>query len=182
MAGESSDFKDREKQRPHALGRREPSMAFQQGSDSTRSHGPRPAQCTSAQALSHPRNARAWRGPAGTAVLVLCCIMPGGPRQPSENKCLGHPQRKPKIRGLLSVPRKDLGWAGKQNPKEKTQNTSASRVSRVCGGERWVGWASARGVRGWGQGPPQDSGKAHESKVLADGQGPPPPPPGYRHT
>lgn len=67
----------------------------------------------------------------GNAVSVQCCIMPGGPRQPFKNKCLGHPQRKPKIRGLLSVPRKDLGWAGKQDPKEKTQNTSSGHVSRV---------------------------------------------------
>ena len=112
-------------------------------------------RCTAAQALSHLSNARAGTGPAGNTVSVQCCIMAGGPRQPFKNKCLGHPRRKPKIRGLLSVPRKDPGWAGKQNPKEKTQNTSAGQVSRVWG---W-GWGWGGGRRG--RGAPQGTGLKH---------------------
>lgn len=69
------------------------------------------------------------------------------PRQPFKYKRLGHPQRKPKIGGLLSVPRKDLGWAAKQNLKGKTQNTSAGRVSRVWGEGGVTGASGAGGPR-----------------------------------
>lgn len=99
--------------------------------------------------LEPSQRCRPWEKANGQRGLSAELHNAGGPHQPFKNKCLGHPQRKPKIRGLLSVPRKDLGWAGKQNPKEKTQNTLNGQVSRVWGG----GWASARGIRGWGRGP-----------------------------
>lgn len=46
------------------------------------------------------------------------------------------------------MPRKDPDWAGKQNPKEKTQNTSNGQVSRVWWGR--VGFS--QGHWGLGQG------------------------------
>lgn len=80
---------------------------------------------------------------------------PVAPRQPSQNKCLGHPRGSQTGEGSC-VCREDPGRAGTPNPKEKTHTGPG-------------GGAGGRGPGpGWGPTPPMGrGGERHEQRSVA---------------